>query len=416
MLLMLSLLRVLQVGATDTLVISLDQATQRVLRVSPQVSTAVGAVQEPRGQRAQAWWPFPENPTLEYGRIRRESGTARTNDTDWAVTQEIELFGQWAFRGSGASALVRSAEARVDDSRRAVALQGRRAYAALVIAERRAALTDSAASFAERLADFARRQFEAGEANRLELNAAVLEAARARSSAQRAHAGLATAAADLGRLLALPPDSTVRSVELPPIPPLNWSSDSLLLTLARARRPDLLAAQTFTQASNKNATAARLSVLPNLTVAAVGGHESGTDDLRGWMFGLRVPLFHRGQRAIGAAMSAQATARADSAATERLIQSEVVTAGAQFRQARLAERRFATEILRAATENVTLTERALSEGEVSLTDVIVLRATAVNAQLEYLEVLREAADAWFELAAALAVEPSELVGLLGGDQ
>jgi hypothetical protein len=39
----------------------------------------------------------------------------------------------------------------------------------------------------------------------------------------------------------------------------------------------------------------------------------------------------------------------------------------------------------------------------------------VNAQLEYLDVLQDAATAWFELAAALAVEPTELTALLGGE-
>ena len=44
----------------------------------------------------------------------------------------------------------------------------------------------------------------------------------------------------------------------------------------------------------------------------------------------------------------------------------------------------------------------------SVTDVVVLRTAAVAAQLEYLEVLAEAAEAWFELAAALNVSPTDL--------
>jgi hypothetical protein len=54
----------------------------------------------------------------------------------------------------------------------------------------------------------------------------------------------------------------------------------------------------------------------------------------------------------------------------------------------------------------------LAEGEVSVTDVLVLRGTAVAAQLEYLDVLRDAASAWFELSAALAIEPSALSAIL----
>ena len=96
------------------------------------------------------------------------------------------------------------------------------------------------------------------------------------------------------------------------------------------------------------------------------------------------------------------------------MRAEVLAAGARFLRSRAAERRFATEVLRAATENVTLTERALAEGEADLTQVLVLRGAAVAAQLEYLDVLQASAEAWFDLAAALAVEPDQLAALLMG--
>jgi cobalt-zinc-cadmium efflux system outer membrane protein len=403
----------LLIAPQDTIVLTIDEAKARALAVSPSVAASVGAVRAPRGVRAEAWWPFPDNPTLEYGRVRRRSGVSTTYDRQWSVTQEIEIAGQWAWRGSAATALVRSAEARVDDARRLAALEARRAYATLAVAERRAALTDSAAAFAERLAGYARQQFEAGEVNRLEWNAAVLEAARARSTAERAQAEAAAAAADLARLLALPADSTPRTTALPAIPAFRWDSDSVLLALARARRPDLRASEALRRSADRNVTAARLSFIPNLTVSAFDGREARTDRLLGLAVGLRIPLFHRQQAGIGAAESERAAARAELAAIERAVQADVLAAGARFVRARAAERRFVTEVLRAATENVTLTERALSEGEVSVTDVLVLRATAVNAQLEYLEVLRDATEAWFELAAAIAAEPADLAALLG---
>ncbi len=403
----------LLIAPQDTIVLTIDEATARALAVSPSVAASVGAVRAPRGVRAEAWWPFPDNPTLEYGRVRRRSGVSTTYDRQWSVTQEIEIAGQWAWRGSAATALVRSAEARVDDARRLVALEARRAYAALAVAEHRVALTDSAAAFAERLAGFARQQFEAGEVNRLEWNAAVLEAARTRSAAERVQAGAAAAAADLGRLLALPADSTPRTTALPAIPALRWDSDSVLLALARSRRPDLRASEVLRRSAERTVTAARLSFIPNLTVSAFDGREAGIDRLLGVAVGLRIPLFHRQQAGIGAAESARAAAHAEQASTERAVQADVLATGARFLRARAAERLFATEVLRAATENVTLTERALAEGEVNLTDLLVLRATAVNAQLEYLDVLRDASDAWFELAAALATEPADLAALLG---
>jgi len=400
-------------AAQDTVVLSLEAATARALAVSPAVMAADGAVRAARGLRAEAWWPFPDNPALEYGRVRRTSVGGTTYDREWAITQDIELAGQWAWRGSGATALVRSVEARATDARRSAALEARRSYVALAIAQLRAALTDSAAAFGETLAEFARRQFDAGEINRLEWNAAVLEGARARSAAERDRADAEAAAANLARLLGLPRDTVPRAGAIPPIPPLAWDSDSVLLTIARARRPDLRAAAEQRRGADRFLTAARLSLLPTLTISALGGREEGTDRLLGIAVGLRVPLFHRQQAAVGAAAADREAARAEQLAVARSVQAEVLAAGARFRRARAAERRFARDVLRAATENVTLTERALAEGEVSLAEVLILRSTAVTAQLEYLDVLRAVADAWFELAAALAAEPADLPTLVG---
>ena len=87
-----------------------------------------------------------------------------------------------------------------------------------------------------------------------------------------------------------------------------------------------------------------------------------------------------------------------------------------YTRARAAEQRFARDVLGAATENVALTEQALREGEVSLTDVILLRRTALDAQLEYLDVLTTSYLAWFDFAATLGAEPDDLASLLSGTE
>lgn len=402
------------VAAQDTLVFTLQGATARALRVSPIIAAADSAALAPRGLHAETRWPFPDNPVVEFGRVRRQTASTSFRDQEWSVTQDIEIGFQSSLRGSAASGLVRSAEATAVDARRLVALEVRRAYAALAVAERRAALIDSAATFGDRLAAFARRQFETGESNRLELNAAVLEAARTRSTAERARAEAEATAADLARLLAIPLDTAVRAAGLPAAPEFAWRSDSMLLATAFARRADLRAARELQRSAELSLSASRRARVPNLSVSAVGGRESGTDDLLGLAVGLRIPLFHRQQAATGAARADQASARAAEASTERAIRAEVVAAAARFRRTRAAEQRFAAEVLRAANENVALTERALAEGEVSVTDVLVLRGAAVAAQLEYLEVAGAAAEAWFELAAALGADPEELPALVGG--
>lgn len=399
----------------DTLTVSLEGAVSRALTVSPAVAAALGEVRRARGIRSESLWPFASNPTVEYGRVRRRVAGSTTHDRDWAVSQEIEIAGQSFARRGASSARLRASESRVLDAQRLTELDVRQVYLVLALSERERALADTAALFAERLADFARRQFEAGEINRLELNAAVLDAARARSTAERALARAEAAAADLARVLAVPQDTTVRSSALPPLPTLTWDSAVALLPFALASRPDLRAAQAEQQGASQSLSVARRGFIPNLTVAAVGGQEGGTDDLLGFQLGIQVPLFFRGQAARGAAEADLATARAVRSATERAIRAELEAGLARLRRSTAAERLFAREVLGAATENVTFTERALAEGEVSLTDVILLRRTALDAQLEYLAVLADAYTSWFELAAALGVGPLELPAILTGE-
>lgn len=411
------LLGALQLGAPqDTIVITLHEAARRAVARSPRIEAALGEVARAKGMRAEGLWPFAANPVIDYARARRVSAGSTTYNYEWSITQEVELGGQSFLRRSAASAFTRASLALVEDSRQRTALEARAAYVALSVAEARTTLMDSAAAFAERLAGFARRQFDAGEMNRLELNAAVLEGARARSAADRGAAEREASMADLRRVLGVGGDSGIRTVDLPQVPDLVWSSDTALLRLARERRPDLLAGRESARGAQSAATLAGRSILPNLALSVSSGQEGGTDDLRGVGVGLSVPLFFRQQAARGAAAADLANARAQLVTVERAVIAQLQTATAAYTRSHAAERRFATDVLGAATANVALTEQALREGEVSLTDVILLRRTAVDAQLEYLDVLTSSYLAWFDLAATLGTDPTDLPSLLSGTE
>lgn len=400
----------------DTIVLSLEDAAHRALTASPLIESALGEVRRAQGIRSETGWPFATNPEVSYSRTRRRAGGSTSYDHEWKLSQEVEIAGQPWLRRGAASALLHATSARVEDSRRVVALEARRSYVLLAIAERRAELADSVAAFADRLAGYTRRQFEAGEANRLELNVALLERARALSTADRLAAEQQAAAAELRRLLGVPGDSAVRTLPLPALPALAWGSDSALLSLARSRRPDLRTAAAFYQGARSASALAGRALIPNLVLSLNTGEEAGTDRLVGVGIGVRVPLFYRQQAAKGGAAADLAAAHARFLATERGVRAELETVAVRYRRARTAEQRFATEALGAVEENVALTERALQEGEVSLTEVLLLRRTSVEAQLEYLEVLTSSYFAWFELAATLGAEPNDLPALLGGTE
>ncbi len=407
---MAAIVTVLVQAPRDSVPFTLDAAVRRGVEVSPAVAAARGAVLAPRAERAEAFWPFPDNPSLEWTQLDREGPSGASVDRNFVLRQSVAVSGANFVRRSAAGARYQGALDRVADAERLAALEVRVAFAGLVIAQRRAALLDSAARFAERLEQVARARLEAGAVNQLDYNTAVLEAARQRSTAERAEADHVAAAAMLGRLLALGPDSMPRAERLPNLPEGPIAADEPLIATALAERPDRAAASQEVRAAEREGTAARLAFVPTLQLGAVVGQEAGTDDLRGFTFGLSVPLFHRGQTERGRAGAVRAAAAAELDAVQRSIRAEVTAAAERLRRARLAERRFAARVLAAAADNVGLSEIAFEEGKVGIASVVVLRTAAVAAQLEYLEVLGDAYESWFALAAALGVSPQNVQG------
>lgn len=388
--------------------IELDEAVARAVRASPSVRVAEGGIESARGYRAESRWPFSANPTVEYERARRGGPDGQAYDYGWTFRQQVEIAGQSFLRAGAGNRRVAAAEQWVMDAARVSALDARLAYVTLHLAERRASLSSENAELAEQLATVARRQLDAGEVNVIEFNTAALEAARARSQAARLEAERQAAAAYLGSLMAVRGDSVVVTAQLPPLPELP-ASLNLREASALERRPDMQAATLELEAADRILSASRRSFVPNVELGLFTGQEAGTDDLLGFSLGFSVPLFHRGQADVGAARADRAVAGALADGTARLIRAEVEAEARRYAGAYEAERRFATDLLAAGAENAELAAVAFEEGELGIADVVVFRTTALATQLEHLEVLSDAYGAWFSLAAALNVEPTELI-------
>jgi len=402
----------------DTLVLGVEEAVARAVAVSPIVTTAEGAVEGPRGERAENRWPFPSNPSLEFERVSRTPATGlggTVYDRGLALRQEVEIGGQGFLRASAAGMRIDAAEMLVEDARRVVGLQARLAYVRVALAQRRAAQVDTAAQFAERLAEVAQNRLNAGAINLIEYNTAALEAARQRSIAYRAQADEASAAADLGRILALAPGTVVQTRSLPSLPTEPPPSAIVLTAHALNERPDHSAALLRAKAGGRAVTAARLDGwVPRLEFGGVLGQEAEQDDLFGFTIGLNFPLFQRKQAETGVAQAERIASEAAAEAVRRSIHSEVQAALSRYERARGAEQLFAETVLRAAAENVALSELSFDEGKIGIAEVMVLRATAVATQLEYLEVLADVYQGWYQLAAAVGIPPTRLNELAGG--
>ena len=398
--------------APEPLRITLDDAVARAVASSPGVSAAEGAILAADGRRAQTTWPLAGNPTIEFERTRRRALSGEVYDVGWRFTQALEISGSSRRARRAADARIQASRAYVDDATRVTTLETQLSYAWLHLAEQRAELATSNAELAEELEDLARRQLDAGEINVLSFNTAALEAARARSLADRFDAERLSAHADLARLVGEDSGLRLTTAALPELPSVIPAAETLL-TAAILRRPDLQGATLEVDATTDQLSASRRGRVPNIELAVFDGQEEGTDDLLGVSLGVSIPLFQRNQADVGAARAEHAAAQAFSIATLRAIRSDVEGWSERYRGARRSARRFVDELLLASRENVSLAGLAFEEGELSVADVVVFRSTALAAQLEYLDVLADAYESWFELAAAVDVRPEELPTLTG---
>lgn len=401
---------VLALGAPDTVRISLRDATTRAIAVSPELVSARGAVAAPRGARSELAWPFPSAPVLAFSRANRTSPTSQAVDRGYSIRQEIDVTGRSFVMASAAAKRITAAEWRVEDATRVVIRDTELAFLRLWTMERRAALLDSAAQTSERLAEIGRVRLAAGAIDRLEANAVLVDAGRQRSMAERAAVDRTGAAAELGRLLNLPVDSVLRTTGLDQPQDIRLPPLADLIAGAVDRRPDLAAAEMELVASDRDVAASRLGLLPRLEIGYDWGNEA-IETIRGFSVGVRVPLFQRNHAERGSTHANQVAAGASVEATRRGIAAEISDAYARWQGARAVQQRLAQNVLRAADENVALSQRALEEGRIAIPDVLFLRSVAVAAQLEYLNVVQDMHAARFALAAALGVRSDDLPSL-----
>lgn len=397
-------------GAQDTVRISLGEATTRAMAVSPELISAHGAVAAPRGARAELAWPFPSAPLLTFSRANRTSPTTQAVDRSYSIRQEIDVTGRSFVLAGAAAKRITAAESRVEDASRVVIRDTELAFLRLWTMERRAALLDSAAQTSERLAEIGRIRLEAGAIDRLEANAVLVDAGRQRSMAERAAVDRAGAAAELGRILNFPADSVLRTTGLDQLQDVRLPPLAELIAGAVGRRPDLAAAEMELIASDRDVVASRLGLLPRLEIGYDWGNEA-IENLRGFSVGVRVPLFQRNQAERGAMHANRVAAGANVEATRRGIAAEISDAYARWNGARAVQQRLAQDVLRAASDNVALSQRALEEGRIAIPDVLFLRSVAVAAQIEYLNVVQDMHAARFALAAALGVRSDDLQSL-----
>ncbi|HXO27427.1 MAG TPA: TolC family protein [Thermoanaerobaculia bacterium] len=330
------------------------------------------------------------NPDLLVEKLRETPHEAAT------LSLPIETAGKRQRRIAAAEADAASGEAEIARTTAATRNQVRRAFYALLAAQRRVVEEQASLDIAQRAADAARARFEAGAAPRLEALQAELLVAQASNDAESARGMLAATRSQLNTLIDRPPLAAVTAegeLAAGTVPGVDAA-----IAGALAHSTELALADRRIAAQAARVALARAQQVPNPVVQGAITHGAEPDFEWGWRAGLTVtlPIFtqHRSEVEAEEATLKQLQAQRDASAAQ--IAGAVTASASQAAQAQRQALRFRDDILPHALEVEAMAEESYRSGETGL--VVLLQALqstrdvrlrAVQAGIDYQIALAE---------------------------
>lgn len=348
---------------------------------------------EGRGEEARALlWNNPEISGERSHRQTPQADLPSTTTREWAagISQPFEIAGQQGHRHAAAREDIEAARYQVDEALGQLRADVERRFVQVLSLQSRVANERSALQLIESTAAFARKRVEAGEDNRLDGNFAQVEAGRAQSQLAALEDQLLQARAELGEVIQWPHRSLPEvEGELQTAAP----NSSLEQLLARAdQRAQLRALMSREKAARSRLDLERAARFPDVTVGLAIARE-GPSEFREKVTTLSVsvplPLFKRNAGNIAQARADLAKVQAERQASERDIPAAIRTLWQRIQglQARVESLR--EDVLRKLEENQRLSQKALSEGEIGISQMVLVNRQLLEARRDLIDALTD---------------------------
>jgi cobalt-zinc-cadmium efflux system outer membrane protein len=330
------------------------------------------------------------NPDLLLEKLRETPREAVT------LSLPVETAGKRGRRIAVAEADVSTGEAEIARTAATIRNQVRRAFYALLAAQRRAAEEEASLAIARRAADAARARFEAGAAPRLDALQTELAVAQTSNDAEGARGLLAAARSQLNTLVGRSPEAPVTAAGELASGAVPDAGAAVAGALAHSTELQVLDRRIAGQMAK--AALARAQRVPNPVVQGAITHDSPPDFVWGWRAGLTVtlPIFTSHLPEVQVEEAALAQLEAERNASAAQIAGAVTAAAAQAAAAQRQALRFRDEIMPRALEVESLAEesyRAGQSGLVALLQVLQstrdLRLRSIQTGLDYQTALAE---------------------------
>lgn len=375
--------------------LTLEQALELAESRQPELAEARALVEAAAG-RAQQAGAFP-NPDAIVGAQQLPLDGPNQREYVAGVGQTIPLGGRFS-KARQAELLDREVRARgLDLKRRELRKQVQSAFATALYQDRALQAVSQLDGFAASTLAQAQARLEAGEALPEEVARAEMDRARTRASLARSTAlreqslaALTTTIGDPNVAVISLAGSLEEAFELP-------SLESLAADLSA--HPAAALAEVDVQAKNARVDLARAERIPDVKVEALyhrlEGTRQNTVDLG---LSIPLPLFHRNEGRVREARAEARAAEARAKATQNELNLRMREAYTHLTAALETSQTLRNEILPRADRVRRAAEARYEAGDISLVEVLPVRRDWTSLQMDYLESLRAALQAWAELS------------------
>jgi cobalt-zinc-cadmium efflux system outer membrane protein len=386
-------------GRPDTLALSRRDAIDTALARNPLLTVAREQIEQARARVVQAT-AFPD-PSVSG--LTTLSGPAANAGSDIGVGLTVPFPQKFHLKGNVSRADLQAAEFAYSQLRQATASQTAQAYDALLVALKHQSDLTESKTLAEQFLQKTEARFEGGTAARLDVLKAKVDAAAAENALLANQRDIATARANLNRLLGRMLGAMVLASDSLDVPPELPDLEPLIAT-AEASRPELhgLSSQ---QAGARAATAlAKQYWLPDLSVGFDKTFFPSVPDSYTGTIGFTLPLFfwnhQRGEVAESRhhERELEAAYRDLAAQVDQDVRTTYATAATAQRQAEYLRDDLLPEARRAYA--IALSSYGL--GGSSALEVLDARRTLLDAESQFADALGAANDARADLERAVA--------------
>ncbi|NVB80898.1 MAG: TolC family protein [Kofleriaceae bacterium] len=362
----------------DSLTIDLAAAHARAREQAPDAITAHAKVAQARAAGVGARIHFEENPNISMGPGVRNSNPL-TVAADVRITQPLEI-GHRSARIAVADAGEREARAETEAALRELDLavtlafnEARHADLAVEAATLSVALTTRSVTAAD-------KRHQAGELSDLDFDLAKIALGRARATLATTRSNRAEAIGKLAALIgARPGDAITLRGDLGAPPPTLEA-----LRAALANRPDIRALDAEAGVARAEGNLAHVKRWPALGLWFGYLRDQGDDIFLGGL-SLTLPVWNREQGNLAAARVKENTAMRRRSALFIAAARQLEDAYASYQHQRESLDTMEREILPVVADAQKLVEKSIDAGQISVSDLLVIRQEVTTARREYID-------------------------------